>query len=140
MKILFVMCSMLLASCSTHTMRSENRLSNRPSATEAVNGMSRLSCLMNDALTLTDYKVLFKEDFDAKSKKYNPQTKCCEYEAHIYPSLNQPVLLGFDSNNQYAYFIDNRNSDPEKRGKVTWVKELKKDLENTLDRRFKSHT
>lgn len=138
MKIALILPIIFLVGCSTNPTKNENRMSDRPPASEILNGPGRLSYLMNDNLTLDDFKGLFKDDFNEKSKNFSPQTNCYEYRAHIYPSLNKPLLVGFDKSNQYVYHIDISSPKPENRNKVVWVKELRKDMEKIVEAKMNS--
>lgn len=132
-KIVWILPTIFLVGCSTYSTTSKSNVPDRPSARELLNGVSRLSYSIDDTLTLNDFKRLFKDDFIAQSKNLNPKTKCYEYKVHIYPSLNKPILVGFDKNENYVYSIDISSPMPEKRDKIVWVKEYRQKLEKMVE-------
>ena len=131
MKTLLILAAVFLVSCST-PKRKISPLAKSISPTEAINGMYRLTLLARDDVELIDFKRHYKNDFDEKSKKFNPQTSCYEYIAHPYPSLHKPVIVGFDRNEKYVYSVDISNNKPEMRKKILWVRDLKQTLEREV--------
>lgn len=132
-KIVWILPIIFLVGCSTYSTTSKRNVPDRPSARELLNGVNRLNYLIDDTLTLNDFKRLFKDDFIAQSKNLNPKTNCYEYKVHIYPSLNDPTSVGFDKNENYVYSIDISSPMPEKRDKIVWVKEYRQKLEKMVE-------
>ena len=122
-RYLVVVFALLMAGCST-----SNKSNNRPipSMQELLQGKQRMACLIDDKLTLSEIKELYKEDFEENTKKYNSITKCDEYKAHIYRSLDKPMILGFDQSNKYVYSRDFSTLTPSADDKIIWVKDAKK--------------
>lgn len=122
-RYLVVVFALLMAGCST-----SNKSNNRPipSIQELLKGKQRMTCLIDDKLTLSEIKELYKEDFEENTKKYNSITKCDEYKAHLYRSLDKPMILGFDQSNKYVYSRDFSTLTPSADDKIIWVKDAKK--------------
>lgn len=130
-RYLAIVLALLIAGCSTSN-KSNNR--SAPSMQELLQGKQRIACLVDDKLTLSEIKEIYKEDLERNTKKYNPVTKCDEYKAYIYRSLNKPIILGFDQNNKYVYSRDFSIITPSVNDKITWAKDAKaKDAKKAFD-------
>jgi pyruvate formate-lyase activating enzyme-like uncharacterized protein len=125
MKKLKLLLPLILVGCSS-SVKDSGSIKERPSRIEMLNGMARLSFLLNEKNTINDFKVMFKDDFDKKSKKFNPETNCTEYKIHIYPSLKRQTVVGFDKNGNYIYFIEVDHPKIEKRNTINWAKDFEK--------------
>lgn len=85
-------------------------------------GLLRIAALRDENLSLEQIKEIYKEDFDDSSRFFNSKTGATEYTVYPYTRKNRPVVLGFDQENRYAYFVDIKPSDPGYRSKIFWVK------------------
>lgn len=119
---------LFFAACSKYSMNNQKKSAETAHIIELLMGPQKLNVIMTGKLTLNNVHEFFRDDFDVNSRKYNPKTQCYEYRAHIYPSLNTPVLLGFDKSNKCVYFIETASPNKEANGKIVWIEGLKKKI------------
>lgn len=92
---------------------------------EMQKGVVGIAILYHPNLNLQDIKTLFESNFDESSKTFNDKTQGTEYKFYPFGRSNPPTVLGFNSKNEYIYFIDKGGKKNPKPPKIIYVREQK---------------